>query len=138
MTEGIAMSNAEIVKTVYDLFRQGDVAGILARFDATIEFRLAEGHPYQPSGRAWIGKDAITREFFAVAGPEWDGWSIAIESLIDNADSVVVECRYRGVYKPTGNDMDVQVCHVWRFSGGKIVSFHQYLDTAHLQRVMGR
>jgi uncharacterized protein len=138
MTEKIAMSNAEIVKTVYERFRQGDVAGILAKCDSTIEFRLAEGHPYQPSGRAWIGKDAITQEFFAVAGPEWDGWSVAIEALIDNADVVVVEGRYRGVYKPTGNEMDVQVCHVWRLRSGRIVSFHQYLDTANLQRVMGR
>ena len=132
------MSNAEIVKTVYEKFRQGDVAGILEKFDAAIEFRLAEGHPYRPSGRAWTGKETITDEFFAVAGREWDDWSVAIESLLDTADAVVVECRYRGTYRPTGSDMNIQVCHVWRFSGGKIVSFHQYLDTARLQHVMGR
>jgi ketosteroid isomerase-like protein len=32
--------------------------------------------------------------------------------------------------------MDVQVCHVWRFRDGKVASFHQYVDTAALQRVM--
>ncbi len=131
------MKNAEIVKTVYEKFMQGDVAGILARFDPAIEFRLAEGHPYQPSGRAWIGKEPIMENFFAVAGPEWLEWSIAIEALLETSDAVVVEARYRGTYKPTGNEMDVQVCHVWRFTGDKIASFHQYLDSARLQQVMG-
>jgi ketosteroid isomerase-like protein len=32
----------------------------------------------------------------------------------------------------------VQLCHVWRFRGDRIASFHQYVDTAGLQRVMGR
>ena len=42
----------------------------------------------------------------------------------------------RVCYKPTGRHMDVQVCHVWRFRGGKVASFHQYVDTARLQGVM--
>jgi ketosteroid isomerase-like protein len=32
--------------------------------------------------------------------------------------------------------LDVQVCHVWRFNKGKITSFHQYLDSARLQKTM--
>jgi ketosteroid isomerase-like protein len=50
----------------------------------------------------------------------------------------VVEGRYTGRYKPTGREMNVQVCHVWRFRGEQVVSFQQYVDTAALQRVMGR
>jgi hypothetical protein len=53
-------------------------------------------------------------EFFAVAGREWDGRSVTIESLLDTADTVVVECRYRGTYRPTGSDMNIQACHIWR------------------------
>lgn len=51
-------------------------------------------------------------------------------------DAVVVECRYQGVYKPTGRNMDIQVCHVWKVSDGKIKSFQQYIDTARLQAIM--
>jgi uncharacterized protein len=132
------MKNADLVRTIYDRFMHGDVASILAKFDDAIEFRLAEGHPYQPSGRAWIGKDAVTEHFFNVAGPEWEGWTISIAALIETPDAVIVEGRYTGTYKPTGNAMDVQVCHVWRLRGGRVTSFHQYVDTASLQHVMGR
>jgi ketosteroid isomerase-like protein len=59
-------------------------------------------------------------------------------AAIETADAVIVEGRYTGLYKPTGRRMDLQVCHVWRFRGGEVTSFHQYLDTASLQRVMGR
>src|SRR5262249_50937678 len=50
---------------------------------------------------------------------------------------VVVECRYTGVYKPTGRALDIQVCHIWKLTGSRVVSFHQYIDTARLQAVMG-
>jgi hypothetical protein len=130
------MKNSELVKYVYERFTQGDAASVLATFHRDVEFRLAEGHPYQPEGKAWIGADAIIQNFFMKAGSEWEEWRISYDELLDMGDAVIVECRYAGIYKPTGRKMDVQVCHVWRFGNGKIKSFHQYLDTARLQKVM--
>ena len=132
------MSQLDTVRKIYRDFAAGDAAGILAVFADDVEFRLAEGHPYRGSAGAWRGKDAITESFFAVAGPEWDGWSIGIESTVEAADAVVVEGRYTGLYKPTKRRLDVQVCHVWRFRGPRVASFHQYVDTARLRHVMGR
>jgi uncharacterized protein len=132
------MKNIDTVRKIYRDFAAGDAAAILAVFADDIEFRLAESHPYRGSAGAWRGKQAIAEHFFAVAGPEWDGWSIGVEQTVEAADAVVVEGRYTGLYKPTGRRMDVQVCHVWRFSGTKVASFHQYVDTASLRRVMGR
>lgn len=132
------MKHAETVRKIYRDFAAGDAAAILAVFADDVEFRLAEGHPYRGTGGAWIGKDAIATKFFAVAGPEWDGWQIGIDATIEAADAVVVEGRYTGRYKPTGRQMDVQVCHVWRFRGERVARFHQYVDTAALQRIMGR
>ena len=132
------MKHADIVSKIYTDFAAGDAAAILEVFADDIEFRLAEHHPYRGSKGAWRGKQAIAREFFAVAGPEWDGWTIGIEQTIEADGTVVVEGRYAGSYKPTGRRMDIQVCHVWRFRGERVASFHQYVDTAALRRVMGR
>jgi len=131
------MSQLDTVRKIYRDFAAGDAAAILAVFADDVEFRLAEGHPYRGSAGAWRGKDAIAESFFAVAGPEWDGWSIGIESTVEAADAVVVEGRYTGLYKPTKRRLDVQVCHVWRFRGPRVASFHQYVDTARLRHVMG-
>jgi ketosteroid isomerase-like protein len=132
------MKHIDLVNMIYRDFAAGNAPAILEAFADNVEFRLAEGHPYRGSDAAWLGKDAVTREFFAVAGPEWDGWSVAIEATIEAQNAVIVEGRYKGLYKPTGCRMDVQVCHVWRFRGAKVASFHQYVDTANLRRVMGR
>jgi ketosteroid isomerase-like protein len=130
------MSNADLIKHVYDKFMQGDAQSVLAAFDDDIEFRLSESHPYQSSGQAWKGKDAVMRHFFMRAGAEWDNWRIGIRDIVEAADAVVVEGRYTGVYKPTGKRMDAEVCHVWKIKNGKVKSFHQYVDTAALHEVM--
>ena len=132
------MKHVDTVSKIYTDFAAGDAAAILDVFADDIEFRLAEHHPYRGSKGAWRGKQAIAREFFAVAGPEWDGWTIGIEQTIEADGAVVVEGRYSGSYKPTGRRMDIQVCHVWRFRGERVASFHQYVDTAALRHVMAR
>ena len=130
------MTHADTVRDIYRDFAAGNAAAILETFADDIEFRLTENHPYRGAAGAWHGKRAVVQHFFAVAGPEWDGWTMSAEQAIEASDAVVVEGRYKGLYKPTGRRMDVQVCHVWRFRGGKVASFHQYVDTAALRRVM--
>lgn len=131
------MSNVDLIKFVYDKFMQGDAASVLGAFDEAVEFRLTEGHPYQPTGQPWIGKKAVAENFFMRAGSEWDRWTIQVVEIVDTANGVVVEGRYHGTYKPTRKTMDLQVCHVWKVKNGKVTSFHQYVDTAGLHEVMG-
>jgi ketosteroid isomerase-like protein len=132
------MQQIETVPKIYRDFAAGDAAPILDVFADDIEFRLTERHPYRGAAGAWHGKLAVVQNFFAVAGPEWDGWTMNIEQTLEAPGAVVVEGRYTGLYKPTGRRMDVQVCHVWRFRADRIASFHQYVDTAGLRHVMGR
>jgi len=132
------MTHIETVRKIYRDFAAGDAAAILDVFADDVEFRLAEHHPYRGSAGAWRGKEEIAKEFFAVAGPEWQGWTIGVEQTVEAPGAVIVEGRYTGLYKPTGRRMDVQVCHVWRFRGERVASFHQYVDTAALRHVMAR
>ena len=132
------MKNIDTVRKIYRDFAAGDAAAILDVFADDVEFRLAEHHPYRGSAGAWRGKQAIAQEFFAVAGPEWQSWTIGVEQTVEAPDAVIVEGRYTGLYKPTGRRMDIQVCHVWRFRGERVASFHQYVDTAALRRIMAR
>ena len=132
------MTHIDTVRKIYRDFAAGDAAAILGVFADDVEFRLAEHHPYRGTAQAWRGKQAIAQKFFAVAGPEWQSWTIGVEQTIEAPEAVIVEGRYTGLYKPTGRRMDVQVCHVWRFRGDRVASFHQYVDTAALRRVMAR
>jgi uncharacterized protein len=132
------MKHVDAVRKIYRDFAAGDAPAILDAFADDIEFKLAEHHPYRGTAGAWRGKQAVAQNFFAVAGPEWDGWTIGVDATVEADDAVVVEGRYTGLYKPTGRRMDVEVCHVWRFRGDRVASFHQYVDTAALRRIMAR
>ena len=75
----------------------------------------AEGNPYQPSGAAWVGADAIVENLFMKLATEWDGFSLHPGQYHDAGDTVVVEGRYMGKYLATGTAVDSQYCHVFKF-----------------------
>jgi ketosteroid isomerase-like protein len=130
------MSNVQLAKDIYAAFGRGDIPTALAALHPEIEWRQAEGHPYQPDGAAWVGPQAVLEKLFMRLGSEWDGFTVNIRTLHDAGEHVVMEGRYTGLYKSSGNSLDAQVCHVLRFRGGKLLNFQQYLDTGQLQKVM--
>jgi ketosteroid isomerase-like protein len=131
------MGNVQILKDVYAAAERDDIPSVLAAFDPDIEWREAEGHPYQPDGTAWVGVDTVRQNLFMNLDAEWDGFTVSPVQYHDAGDTVVVECRYSGVHNTTGKALDAQACHVWTLSQGKVTSFQQYVDTAQLQDVMG-
>lgn len=131
------MSNVDAVRGLYGAFAQGDVATVVGGMDADIHWREAEGNPYQPSGAAWVGADAIVENLFMKLVSEWDGFSVHPGQYHDAGDAVVVEGRYTGKYLATGIEMDAQFCHVFKFADGKVSSFQQFTDTAQMQKAMG-
>ena len=131
------MGNIETVQGAYEAFGRGDIPAVLAAFDPQIEWREAEGNPYQPSGDPWKGPDAIVENLFMKLGAEWEGFTVTPHAIYEAGEVVVAECRYNGTYNATGKSIDAQFCHIWKLSDGKITSFQQYGDTAQLQDVMG-
>jgi ketosteroid isomerase-like protein len=131
------MDNVNLLKNLYQAFGRGDIPTVLGAMAPDIHWYEAESNPYRPSGEPWVGPDAVLNNLFMKLGAEWDGFSVNPKSFYSAGDSVIVEARYSGTYKATGESMDMQVCHVWDVKNGKVTRFQQYADTARLQKVMG-
>ena len=131
------MDNVRLLKTLYDAFGHGDVPTVLGSMSPDIRWHQAESNPYSPNGQAVVGPDAVLNNVFMRLGSEWDGFTVHTGAFHGAGDSVIVEARYSGTYKPTGKSMDAQVCHVWDIKDGKVTRFQQYVDTAKLHDVMG-
>ena len=131
------MSNVGLVQGLYGAFAQGDVGTVVGGMAANIEWRQAEGNPYEPSGAPWVGPDAIVENLFMKLGSEWDGFAVKPEQFHDAGETVVAEGRYSGKHLATGAELDAQFCHVFKFENGKVTSFQQFTDTAQLQKAMG-
>ena len=130
------MDNVRLLKNLYEAFGRGDIPTVLGAMSPDIKWHQAESNPYQPSGEAWVGPDAVLSLFMKL-GSEWAGFTVHPESFHGAGDSVIVEGRYSGMYKATGKSMDTQMCHIWDVKDGKITRFQQYVDTAKLHDVMG-
>jgi ketosteroid isomerase-like protein len=130
------VSNVQLISDVYDAMGRGDVAHLVGAMDPQIEWREAEGSPYESSGGPLIGTDAIFENVFIRFVTEWDGFAFRPERFHDAGATVIVEGRYTGTHNATGKDLDAQVCHVWMVRDDKIVSFQQYVDTGHWRDVV--
>jgi ketosteroid isomerase-like protein len=130
------MSNVPFAQDIYAAFARGDIPTVLAGFHPEIQWREAEGNPYQPDGAACVGPQAVLEKIFMRIGSEWEGFAFTVRALHDAGEHVVMEGRCNGTYKPSGKNIDAQVCHVLRFRDGKLSSFQQYVDTGQLQAVM--
>jgi len=133
----VIMSNVEFMRGLYGAFGRGDVPTVLGAMDPQIKWHQAEGHPYMPSGEAFVGPDAVLNNVFMKLGGDFDAFVVHPKTFHDAGKVVVVECRYSGISKKTGLSLDAQVCHVWTLKDGKVAKFQQHIDTAHLQEVMG-
>ena len=131
------MDNVAFVKSIYEAFGRGDIPTVLGSMSPDLRWYEAEGNPYMPSGDALVGPDELLNKLLMRIGAEWDGFTIHVKSVYGAGDSVIVEARYSGTYKPTGKSIDAQACHVWDVKNGKVSKFQQYVDTAQLQAAMG-
>jgi ketosteroid isomerase-like protein len=131
------MENVTLLKSLYGAFGKGDIPTVLGLMSPDIRWYEAESNPYRPTGEPWVGPEAVLNNLFMRMGAEWEGFTIHTRSFYGAGESVIVEARYSGTYKPTGKSIDVQVCHVWDVKDGKVTRFQQYVDTAKLQAAMG-
>jgi ketosteroid isomerase-like protein len=125
--------HSDTIANVYAAFGRGDVPAVLAAFAPNITWTEAEGFPY---GGTYVGPDAIVQNVFAKLGSEWNGYTVAPHEFVEGADTVVALGEYSGTYKGTGKSFKAPFAHVWKFSGGRIISFSQYTDTALVQRAL--
>ncbi len=132
----MSKENVAVIRSLYDAFGAGDVAGVLGRMSKDIVWNEAENFPYA-DGNPYIGPEAVAQGVFARCGGEWDGFGVEIEDIIDGGDTVVALGRYTGTYKATGRSQRTQMVHVWRFEDGVITGFQQYADTLQVARVIG-
>ena len=130
----MSKENVALIKGIYDAFSTGDVAGVLGRMSPSIVWNEAENFPYA-DGNPYVGPEAVANGVFARCIGEWNGFTVAIDEILDAGDTVIALGRYLGTYKATGKSMRTQLVHDWRVVDGKAVRFQQYADTLQVARV---
>lgn len=121
-------SSIEIVQRFYDALGRADVPGVLATLSDEVEWTEAERFPYYTG--TWHGPQAVFDNLLVRIANDWDGFAAAPSDFITDGDRVVALGTYTGTYKKTGREISVPYAHVWTVTGGRILKFVQYTDTA--------
>lgn len=129
------MTDADIIRGVYDAFAKGDVPAVLGAFDDNISWTEAEGFMY---GGTYNGPNAVLENVFMKLGTEWEGFAAVPNNIVDGGDgNVIATGTYSGKYLSTDKSVTVPFAHSWELSDGKIKKFTQYTDTAVIARELG-
>ena len=121
-------ANVDLVLSVYDAFRRGDVAAILNHLDPQADLNF-EG----PSAIPWAG-NRHGREgwakFFQAVGENLDEITLTMEPFAVQGDKVVTAGRYQARVKLTGKRIDSPLVHLWTLRDAKVVRCQELTNTA--------
>lgn len=126
------MSNIELVRKFYDLFKTGNKE-YLGLCSDVIEWNTMEG---MPSGGRHVGKQQVFERYFPNMLSNFAEFHAVTEEFLDAGESVVVLGKYKGITKNTTRKFEAPFAHVYTVKEGKIVAFRQYADTAKIQQAL--
>jgi ketosteroid isomerase-like protein len=131
-----AKANTKTVQQVYENFgaldsadgRRSDTQPLLSLYSDDVEWHVPEmeGVPFAGPRRGI----AEVRDFFAAVTDGLDVLQFEPHEYIAQGDKVVALGRYSWRVKATGREFSSDFAHVCTLRDGKIVRFHEYMDTA--------
>jgi uncharacterized protein len=113
------------VKAAYESFNQGDIPAVLATYDDQIEW-IEPGGGSAPSG-TFTGPDSVAQDVFAMVPENFDEFSVDIDEVEDQGDTVVVKGHFKGKNKG-GAVLDAPFEHRNTMRDGKVVRFENEVD----------
>lgn len=120
--------NKAIVEQAYNNFKTGNIEALLNQMSDDVSWTLPEmeGIPFggKRSGRAAVG------EFFASVDASQEVVSFEPRELIAEGDKVVALGTYEWRVKANSRQFGGDFAHAWTIRDGKVISFHEYTDTA--------
>ncbi len=129
------MSNLQTIQAAYAAFAKNDPTVLFGAMAPDIKWYEAEGNPLADRN-PYVGAQAIGEGVFGRLLAAIDGFSAVPDRFVDGGEHVIVLGRYGGTMKAGGAKLDAPYCHVYRFSGDRIVMFQQYTDTEEWTRLM--
>ena len=123
------------IQAAYAAFANNDPSVLFGAMAPDIQWYEAEGNPLADRN-PYVGAQAIGEGVFGRLLAAIDNFTAAPDRFVDGGADVIVLGRYGGAMKHSGAKLDAEFCHVYRFEGDRIVSFHQYTDSAQWARLM--
>ena len=118
----------DIVRQGYAAFGRGDINGLLALLDEQVLW-IAPGPPELATSGRRTGRQAVG-EFFTKVNEVFDIQRFEPKEFIVQGDKVAVLGSETARVRASGTVLELDWVHIFTVSGGKVVSFEEFFDTA--------
>lgn len=124
--------NIELVKDAYQKFGSGDIEGLLNHLSDDVDWKTpnVEGADFTGERK---GREAVG-EFFSLLADAEEFSKFEPTEFIAQGDRVVVLGNSNATIKSTGRSAESDWVHVFKISDGKVTSFHEFFDSAAIER----
>lgn len=122
------IENTNIVQNVYENFKAGEIKALLNLLSDDIEWQLPEIDNVPFAGKR-RGQEQMG-QFFASLVDTQEVQHFEPREFIADGDKVVALGHYAWHVKATGREFGGDFAHVFTMSNGKVIRFHEYMDTA--------
>jgi ketosteroid isomerase-like protein len=127
--EAIMTNNVELVHSLYDAFKRGELETIFAALDPDIKWVSNADPALIPWGGERKGLAAV-KEFFRQLAATVEFDSYEPQEFLGGADFVTVRGRSTArMTKSGGRFEENDWAHIIRIENGKVTEFREYLDT---------
>ena len=122
-------TNQQIIQSIYDAAKCGDLATILSFIDPEIEAFEADSLPY---GGTYHGHEGF-RRLFSLVFQSWRSFEFEVDDILDAGEHVVGLLRVKVGLRGSDSDVTTKVAEFWKLRGGKVIELRPfYWDTAAL------
>ena len=123
-----------MVRRLYAMREVGDVDGMLDCFAPDGSWRIAGDA--QSCAIARRHSAAELREALEAVCATFQALAFRPTTVLVDGNRVMATVDARLVFSPTGETVETEIVHVWTLADGKVTEIVEYLDTAHVTRLM--
>jgi len=120
--------NIKLVQQIYQHFKRGDIKALLNLLSVNIEWQLPEIENVPFAGRR-RGHEEMGQFFESLVDTQ-EIQHFDPREFIARGDKVLALGHYAWRGKSTGREFGGDFAHVFTVLDGKVVKFHEYMDTA--------
>ena len=120
--------NTKLVQQIYEHFKRGDIKALLNLLSVNIEWQLPEIENVPFAGKH-RGHEEMGQFFESLVDTQ-EFQHFDPRELIARGDKVLALGHYACRVKSTGREFGGDFAHVFTVHDGKVIRFHEYMDTA--------
>jgi ketosteroid isomerase-like protein len=120
----MSQENVEVVRNVYEGWRQGDFRAGVDVLDPLVLFVLP---PEFPDAGTYLGVERLAEYMQGFLEP-WSHLTIEAEEIADAGDTVVAAIVQRGVGDGSGAATEFRYFQVWAFRGRKVIRLENFRE----------